>query len=107
MSFWGSEPHRSCLAGETSERHVVARHEIASGIADHRDAELFDERHHILAEALLVRIRMPGFIQSAVHVPPKMLDEGTEQPFIHLADPKRLVRYVRCLFQSVPLLPHE
>ena len=58
---------------------VVAGEEVAAGVADERHAELAHEVEHVAAEALLVRLRVAGLVDSGVDGATEVLDEGTEE----------------------------
>ncbi len=52
---------------------------VAAGVADERHAELAHEVEHVAAEALLVRLRVAGLVDSGVDGATEVLDEGTEE----------------------------
>src|SRR6476620_12501177 len=55
------KPARSVFAGANSVFPVVARDEVAAGIADHCGAELLYELEDVLAEAVFVGLRVARF----------------------------------------------
>ena len=59
---------------------------VPAGIAHHRHVQAAHQRQRIPAEALLVRHRVPRFIDTGIDTPPQMLHKGTIQPLIHLRD---------------------
>ncbi len=65
---------------------IVARDEVAAGVAHDGGLELAHQGHHVLAEALGVGRRMAGLEDAAVDAAPEMLDEGAEQPRMGGAD---------------------
>ena len=65
---------------------VVARHEVAAGIARDRGRKLAHQRQHVLAEALGVGRGMAGLEDAAIDAAAEMLDEGAEQPRVGAAD---------------------
>ena len=65
---------------------VVAGDEIAARIAHDGGRELAHHRQHVLAEALLVGLRVAGLVDAAIDAAAEMLDEGAEQPPVGRAD---------------------
>ena len=63
---------------------VVARHEVASWIADEWHPQLAHHLQHVAAEAHLVRGRMPRLVDPAVDRPPQVLDECSKYARIDL-----------------------
>jgi hypothetical protein len=57
---------------------IVARHEVAAGIAHDRGAKLADQRHDILAEAFAVGSRVARFEYAAINTPAQVLDESAK-----------------------------
>ena len=80
------EPGGAILHRADAVLPVVARDEIAAGIAHDRRRELAHEREHVPAEALLVGLRVAGLVDAAIDAAAEMLDEGSEQPRIRRAD---------------------
>src|SRR5688572_24845537 len=69
----------------------VAGDEVAARIANDADAELAHQVQHIPAETGFIGRRMPRLVDTAVDGPAQMLDEGSVQSRVHLADPEVLV----------------
>lgn len=65
---------------------VVAGDEVAAGVADGRDTELADELQHVGAQAVGVGRRVAGFEDAGVDAAAEVLDEGTEETGVDLAD---------------------
>jgi hypothetical protein len=62
-----------------------ARHEVAAGIPDRADAELFHQLDHVAPKTSLIRGRMPRLVDSGVDVAPQVLHEAAEQAAADLA----------------------
>ena len=80
------EPARAILHRPDAVLPVVAGDEIAARIAHDGGRELAHHREHVLAEALLVGLRMAGLEDAAIDAAAEMLDEGAEQPPVGRAD---------------------
>ena len=80
------EPRRPALARSDPVLPVVARDEVAAGIAHDRRRQLVHQRQHVAAEPALVRLGMPGLEDAPVDAAPEVLDERAEQPAVGGAD---------------------
>ena len=60
----------------------VARHEVAAGVSDGRDAEFADELRDVLSEPVLIGFGVSGLVDAVVDAPSEVLDERAEQTTI-------------------------
>src|SRR5690606_23350958 len=67
---------------------VVIGDEIAAGIAHQRRLQVPHERHHVAAEAVLVRRLVAGLVDAAIDGPAEMLKEGAVDTVVDRADPE-------------------
>ena len=84
---------------------VEAGDKVSAGIPDDRNADLADLFNHVFPESGFIRVRMTGFIDTAVDRAAKVLDKGTEDARVHLADPVVSVQDHGCFFHGFLLLP--
>ena len=70
---------------------TVAGHEVATGITDGRRTKLTDQLDDVLAETVLIRLRMTRLVDAVIHATAQMLDERTEQTIINLSNLKIVV----------------
>ena len=80
------EPARPLGHGTDTVLPVVARDEVAAGIAHDRGRQLAHQGEHVAAEALGVRRGMAGLEDAAIDAAAEMLEEGAEQPGMGRAD---------------------
>jgi len=72
------EPARTIRHGPDAVFPIIARQEIAAGIAHDRDAELLRQIGDVLAEPFGVRARMARLEYAGIDAPSHMFDEGAE-----------------------------
>ena len=94
------QPLGPLLPGTHTVLPVEAGDEIAAGVAHQGHPQLFDHFDHVLAEALLIRLRVARLIDAAVNRPAQMLNEGAIEPLVHLADDEILMKNHACLFHG-------
>ncbi|MNE39708.1 hypothetical protein D3C80_1336740 [compost metagenome] len=70
---------------------VIAGDEVAARIADNRNVQRTDSLQGVSAEAVLIGSRMSGFINTAVHSPAKMFNEGPVNSRINFTQSEILV----------------
>src|SRR5687768_4406751 len=72
------ETRRALVLRSHSVLPVIAGKKIAAGVAHDRRPELARELEHVAPKATLIRCRMAGFINAAVHTTPHVFDERAE-----------------------------
>ncbi|MDI2022050.1 hypothetical protein PJL18_02579 [Paenarthrobacter nicotinovorans] len=83
---------------------VVAGDEVAAGVSDNGGAEFLDELEDVLAEAVLVSLRVPGFVNPGVDAAAHVLHEGAEEPAGYLPDGEVAIEGDACAGHVSPWL---
>ncbi len=65
---------------------LVARDEVAAGVADGGDAQFADEAEDVLAESLVVGCGVVGFEDAGVDAAAEVFHEAAEEAGVHFAD---------------------
>ena len=68
---------------------AVAGHEVAARVADRGDAQLADQREHVLAEPVRIGGGMPRLVDAGVDAASHVLDERAEQAPVERSDHER------------------
>lgn len=76
---------RPVLPGADAVFPVITGDEVAAWVADHGGTEFLDELEDILAEALLICLRVAGFVDAGVDTAAHVFHERTEKPAGYLA----------------------
>ncbi|MDR6168452.1 hypothetical protein QE367_002656 [Microbacterium paludicola] len=78
------EPVRTLGHGTDAVLPVVARDEVAAGIADHGGAQLLHEREDVATEAAFVGLRVTRLVDAGVDATAHVLDERAEEAARHV-----------------------
>src|ERR1700722_12983881 len=105
------EPARPLRRGTDAILPIIAREEVAAGIAHDRDAKLLCQIGDVLAKALRVGGRVAGFEYAGIDAAAHMLDEGAEQASVNVRNGEVAVDDEFCLRHDFPafypLMPAE
>ena len=82
------QPYRAVGARPDAVLPPVAGDEVAARVPHGRHTELADQRCHVAAEPVAVRLRMTGLVDAGVHAAAHVLDERAEDAPVHQADPE-------------------
>ena len=85
----------------------VSGNKIAAGITNHRNTDFLHQFQRILAEALLIRLRMTGLIDALIDGPTQMLNKGAVNAAVNGAEDKILIDGDFRLFHKVYLLKSD
>src|SRR5690606_37018327 len=80
------EAARALLHGTYAILPVIARDEIAAGVAHDGGAEFAYQLQHVATETSLIGAGVVRLVNSAIDATAKMFDEGAEQPSVGGAD---------------------